>query len=156
MKRLVSLILLVLMLPVLLSGCISWNTEWKFMHSADDVNFMAIYHDLPSWQALNFPIEQDPICYISENDFQSLMNDISNLKLSTGVILLPVAVDPSFYFGHYTLMIVYNNGDFEMISNAGMQVQQSSDGKYFRSRHYGFPDDTDWLELLEQYSNLSS
>lgn len=156
MKRSISLILLIFMIPVILSGCISWKTTWKFMHSADKVGFMAIYYDLPSWQELDFPIEQDPVCYISENDFQSLMDDISNLKWSTGVILLPAAVDPSFYFGDYTLMIVYDNGDFEMISNGGMQVQKSADGKYFRSRHYGFPDDTDWLELLEQYSNLSS
>ena len=67
-------------------------------------------------------------------------------------MLLPIAVDPNFYYGYYIVKIEYRDGSCELISDS-IQRQFRANEKYPDSIDYTIEQDA-WLTFLQNWADL--
>ena len=149
MKKCLVYILLAALL-VMLTGCVTLHFSWKFLHGTDQISQIEVFY-LEDVDDFNLPDDAVPVALIAPEDYDDFCGEIQNIDFTDTILLLPAAVDPSWYLQGYVVRIVYQNGDFEVICNQGYQYQETADGWGGKSRHYSFPKSFDWDAFVKGY-----
>ena len=120
MKRIGLLTLTIILIMLTLTSCIVIPIYKRFKIDADTVTSIEIY-DLCELDSLygNFDKTQKNIYKISADKNADFLNDLAEIRFSDSIILVPAAVDPSFYYDEWTVRINYTDGSYEFISSDG-------------------------------------
>ena len=141
---------LLLALLVMLSGCVTLDRSWCFLHGTDEIDKIEIYF-LEEGTQFNVPDDAEPVGVIAPESYADFCREIQSIDFTVTVLLLPAAVDPSWYLDGYVVRIFYQNGDSEMICDQGFQEQEVTTDIGSRSMHYSFPESFDWDAFVKRY-----
>ena len=89
---------------------------------------------------------------LDPSQFDVFIDDFEALPFADKwlIVLLPAAIDPSFYFGEYVIRFEYLDGSVELISDCDFQEYKSVDAAYSQTEHYSIDKDP-WYDFLEKY-----
>ena len=89
---------------------------------------------------------------LDPSQFDVFIDDLEALPFADKwlIVLLPAAIDPSFYFGKYVIRFEYLDGSVEHISDFGYQEYTAGDTGRLQSEHYSIAEDP-WYDFLEKY-----
>jgi len=122
------------------------------LHESSEVASVEIFYLQESVMG-ELPLDAKPINVLDKEEITRFCLDLQSLKYTDIVILLPVAIDPSFTLDGYVAKISYNNGDYEIVGDNGYQPQTVIDGRGV-IHQYSFEDD-DWSTLINPYISQS-
>ena len=151
MKRIGLLTLTIILIMLTLTSCIVIPIYKRFKIDADTVTSIEIY-DLCELDSLygNFDKTQKNIYKISADKNADFLNDLAEIRFSDSIILVPAAVDPSFYYDEWTVRINYTDGSYEFISSDGYGQKFNKDDQEIDSHHFGCKQE-EWLEFIKKY-----
>ena len=150
MQKKAAIIILVLSLLITLNGCIyaEVDREYELQQDVSEISTINIYVDD---EGNGYPPET-PQMQIAPETFAGFVSDLQELPFTEGYLIVLAAVDPSFFFGRYTVEIIYHNGGYELISNQGYQEYYDATGDG-RGRHYNC-DPEIWEAFILKYLSV--
>ena len=157
MKKLLLLVLLVIMLTVVLSGCIHWETNVKYelLFDPSEIESILVYAAADNYNYSD-PIEPcgELLGEIPAEQYAVFTEELTGLPFVEPhlIILFPVTYDPNFYYGNYIVKIEYHDGSCELISDI-IQRQFRVNEKYSDTFCYSAGDEA-WLVFLKNWVEL--
>lgn len=149
--RVLTAATLLLSLTLTLSGCIVIPISKRYSIEQDTVDSIDIYdlrscenRDHGTWETLS------PCYTLSDNQLESFLNDLSDIRFEDTIIIALAAVDPSFSYGEWVVQIHYTDGTYELISSGGFGGTYSSDHERIDSHHFGCDED-EWSQFILKY-----
>ena len=120
MKKIILSVMVSILLLSLLTGCIVIPLRHNFEINADEVESVDIY-DLREVDTLygDFVETEKPVYKIPADKNVEFLSELSKIEFSDSIVIVLAAVDPSFYYGEWTVRINYTDGSFELISSHG-------------------------------------
>lgn len=151
MKKIIISALMLILLVSVLTSCIIIPLRHNFEINADEVESVEIY-DLRGKDTLygDFVETEKPVYKIPADKKSDFLGDLAKIKFSDSIIIVLAAIDPSFYYGEWTVRINYNDDSFELISSEGFGEKFDENGEKTDSRHWGCGCD-EWKEFLSNY-----
>ena len=161
MKKMCLTIIMLSLICTFIAGCLAWDTSvnYELLFSTSEINSIRIYEtDYESEVLYNYSDPVDPcgelLCEIPPEryvDFTEELTDLSFVEHHL-IMLLPIAVDPNFYYGYYIVKIEYRDGSCELISDS-IQRQFRANEKYPDSIDYTIEQDA-WLTFLQNWADI--
>ena len=150
MKR-ILLLTIALTLCLALTGCVIIPLHQNFEIDEVVVSSIQIY-DLNEYSkdGGGFLDTLEPVYEIPVEQNADFLQDLSEIRFSDTIIIVPAAIDPSFYYGRWTVRINYIVGAYQLISSGGYGELYGPDGELTDTHHYGC-DDEEWLALIKKY-----
>ena len=151
MKRLRILLSVMLILSIFcsLTGCITFNHNYQISpDTVSSIQFYDLRENESSFEA--FLETQSPVYTLPDNQVSDFLYDLSQLQFTDGIILLPVAMDPCFQYGKWTVRINYNDRSYRLISNTNYSAVFDENDEFVTSNHFGC-DEKEWKKLLKDY-----
>ena len=160
MKKIAVSLIVLLVICMVLSGCIHWETpvNYKFMQDVSNIQSIRIYKTNDSEILYDYSDPDDPcglfLAEIPSEQFALFMEKFAGLSFHKShlIILFPVTYDPNFYYGEYIVKIVYHDGSCELISDCN-QRQFRLNEKYPDDIRYGCDRDQ-WEAFINQWTKL--
>lgn len=145
-----SLLLILAALTILLTGCVTLRNHFDDI-DPDEVSSIDIY-DLreTSGDESGFYEDVVPVYTLEETIHSDFLDSLAEIEFTDTLILLPVAVDPSFYYGDWVVRINFSDNSYRLISSQGYGESFDADGKKTDSDHYGCDDEV-WEQFISQY-----
>lgn len=145
-RSVISLILIIPALIILLTSCITLRNYYDDIDT-DEVSSIDIY-DLreASNRESGFYENIDPVHTLDETQHGEFLKSLAKIEFTDVLILFPMAIDPSFYYGDWVVRINYFDGSYKFISSFGYGESFDADGQRTDSDHYGCDS-----EVLEQF-----
>lgn len=151
MKRLVLLALMLALVMASFSGCIMIPMFKTYDIDAASVSSVEIY-DLCNYtgSGSNFLDTVAPACQLTQEDTADFLYDLSQIRFSDYVLIILAPMDPSMYYGTWTVRVNYTDGTYELISCDGYGQTFDENGEETDSHHYSCDED-EWAWLIESY-----
>lgn len=151
MKKIILSVLAPILLVSVLTGCIIIPLRHNFEINADEVESVDIY-DLRGVDTLygDFVETEKPVYKIPADKNVDFLSELSKIEFSDSIVIVLAAIDPSFYYGEWTVRINYTDGSFELISSDGFGERFDKNGEYADSHHRGCERE-EWHEFISNY-----
>ncbi len=151
MKRIAFFMVTVISTMFLLTSCIIIPLHKNFEIDADTVASVEIY-DLRGVDTLygDFVETEKPVYKIPADKKVDFLSELSKIEFSDSIVIVLAAIDPSFYYGEWTVRVNYTDGSFELISSDGFGECFDKNGEIADSHHWGC-DREEWHEFISNY-----
>ena len=151
MKKVTALILAVILVMVMLTGCIVIPRYRNFEIDPDVVASIELY-DLCEVDTMygDFVKTESPAYRIPPERTADFLRDLSQIQFSDPLIIVIAAIDPSFYYDNWTVRVNYTDGSFELISSDGFGQVFDKDEETKDSHHFGC-DQEEWSALIRAH-----
>ena len=151
MKKIILSVMVSILLLSVLTGCIVIPLRHNFEINADEVESVDIY-DLREVDTLygDFVETEKPVYKIPADKNVEFLSELSKIEFSDSIVIVLAAVDPSFYYGEWTVRINYTDGSFELISSHGFGERFDKNGEIADTHHWGC-DSEEWHEFISNY-----
>ncbi len=137
----VNIFLLLIMTSLLLSGCVQKN-NFDYETLSSNVNEIKIIHVVQEWDIL----EYEEISNIDSTEINDFLIELSNLDFKKSLF-----GDRGELDDETCIMLVYSNGDFDIISRL-LVVSFNSENEQIAWDVYLFDDYEGFDDLIEDYS----
>ncbi len=150
-KKRLTLIVLICILSVSLTGCIIIPLRRHYTYSADKVSCIRFYDLSDSENRYSgFYKEETPIFTLPDEQMKEFLTDFSKITFKDSIVIVLAAVDPSFYYGPWVVEIVFTDGSYSFYSTGGFGEKFNANGECIRSNHFS-ADDEDLEKLIGKY-----
>ncbi len=152
MKLANRMIVAVLLLGMVLSlwGCITRRYDFEDL-AVEDVAAIT-FHDISGAEVWDSEavLAAEPFYTVEPDEHEAFVEAMRELQFSDTILLLPVAMDPSFSYAEYVVRVTMQDGSFRLYSCGGYNEAFDAQGEGVGSDHYHC-DDEAWLNLLYSY-----
>ena len=161
MRKIISVMLLLSLVCVCFTGCISWETPVKYelMHDVSEILSIRIYcTDDGSDVVYNYSDPDDPcrilIGEIPSEHYSNFVEELVGLSFSEShmILMVPLPIDPNFYYGKYLVKVEYIDGRCELISNP-LSYQFEANGDISKLIRYSIDREL-WLSFLQNWVDI--
>ncbi|MBR6514034.1 MAG: hypothetical protein IKT46_04275 [Clostridia bacterium] len=151
MKRTVTLLSILLILTLSLTGCIVIPQYKYYEISPDDVISVQIYDLRKSESYYGDFIELDNPVYTLDDDSKTdFITELSEIRFKDVIIITIAAIDPCFTYDEWVARINYNDGSYDLISCDGYNQSYNANNECVSSNHYSCDND-EWKAFITSY-----
>ena len=144
------IVLLIFSLLLTFAGCISWSKKYDDI-VPEDISSVEFYDLCDSDQrGSGFHKAITPVYSLPDEQLDNFLNALSTIRFTDGIILLPVAWDPSFDYGKWVVRLNYADGAYTFLSDHGFGESYDANNNLISSNHYGCDSD-EWSALIIQF-----
>ena len=119
--RLAWILLLIFVLLISLNGCVIIPRHMNY----DDINREQVssvdIYDLYKSESnySDFLTTETPVYTLTNDQLDSFLSDLADIRFTDYIIIVLAAVDPSFSYGDWVVRINYTDGSYSLISCDG-------------------------------------
>ena len=152
-NRILAVIILVLFLASMLSGCFEIPFYKYYEIDPQTVSSIQVYElwDVYTENAY-FLKTEEPVYTLPASQNSACLGNLAKLRFRDSILimLIPAAVDPNFSFGQWTLRVNYTDGSFLLLSDMYGE-RFDANGEHVRENIYSCDDQEEWYAFIAQY-----
>ena len=135
-NKIISLLVIVMLLLTVFAGCRIKNKSYPFEQDQENIEKVEI---------CQYDLKTDtitPIVSLNENDYTSLLNEVSELELWRPGVDMPQG------YGKIIIYITYNNEEAEILGSYRTLRVDTNGKKHMKPYYFGV---SQWNDLLSKY-----
>ena len=131
-------------------GCVTFNKKFEAADILEEISYIEVYFIESSYDTYveDIPDFVQPIKLIEENLYAEVIRDLESLDYKDTIILF-AANDPNFNLYGFIIIITYNSGVYQLVSNSGTVYTYNNEG--FVECFHGAVEDDVWNEIIIKY-----
>ena len=116
----------------------------------DSVTSVEIYDLRGTDQLSGFHETESPVYTLKADQMEAFWSDLANIQFSDSILLVPIPMDPSFYYDDWTVRINYSDGSYTFLSCDGYSETYDKNGERTDGNHYSC-DNKEWTQFIRKY-----